>query len=1123
MADPLSITASVIGVVTAGFAISSSLYHIVDSFKEAPKEILAFASDIHLTSTMLQSVCELIDLHRSLYKAQLLNVIKDLRWRFKQIQDVIAKCPQPGHKSLLSRFKFLFMNQRITGLMKKLEGVKHTMSLTLSIAQLAENHQASYSHASLRTLRLEAMITIERSRRAVSQLMDAPVQPQIEAAQQQQIAHDERPQAMATWMSLMLSAPNIPLDRRLPSNEIGQIARKNERAVEIYNKPGLRPKPMEGLESTVLVTKDQRPLNEFEVDMVAGTSIVIRATANPDWHVMNTPFMSLGLKALANRLIEDWTTFDIKEFSDETDDNNHLHPETHVNEVRGGDDDSIFTSSSDEYAKQYLNRQPWASEVRPEFAAGEPRTSTGAFRNQQTRPNGPIPASRSVPAGARPPLPDDLASFYSNMSSSPRPAEGRGIFPTRPTQVPEVRPYAYANPPPHHHHSFASLFDEAPRNPVRERHPLYVSDPWRSDAREFDSIPHPGSISYDDRIYGSRPTQDYFTDVDSARHSQAPSMFTNPGPVPHLPSSSTISHHPVSHPWHSPGSWPANAVNYHEPPWDRGNRSSSHPLGHVQPDHIDEPGSAPLLMRVQKTPGRILSEDETERRIPVDRESEGSVPKRGPGTRSHRQKRLSARLTPRKARSPNGLKAEQSTTAPMPHVTFVSKSKSASQGSDRFPSQRKLSTGDTNPLDLSNNEASEKARPRSMHARTLPSRYRPVTVSSDQEYSSDDLAPDQGYESDDVADDGAGGFGQAGQRGTIDQVELFEVESVDSQLRELCSISEPAKKSDVEKPHQLTEQRVKGPVQGPLPSKATTDNDCPSSTSDSAPVFAIHPEEASTGKQDGREIKALSLRRPMPSPTAQKPTNRARAVRRLTAQIEKANGNPNASDSEESMSTFEPQLPPVIDAPAPDHESLVPCSAAWHDVVSPVRPDIVPIYVRGNELGQTWYAGPERVYVEQFSPDYLRPCGIECCSNGLHGQDRQYLLISTDWVSLEALEYHGLKYKVAWQHYLYLNPVMKYDDVLTLFNFSWHLRQVHVSRQIRGRSAMPVPHMKSSPPPPARFFSQLEFSKPIKRLTGAGDWETPEDQEKGGGIGQGVWNAVRVSFDLVCTVIQSIN
>ncbi|KAG7129494.1 hypothetical protein HYQ46_010111 [Verticillium longisporum] len=308
---------------------------------------------------MLQSVCELIDLHRSLYKAHLLNVIKDLRWRFKQIQDVIAKCPQPGHKSLLSRFRFLFMNHKITGLMKKLERVKHTMSLTLSIAQLTENYQAPYSHASLRALRLKAMITIERSRRAVSQLMDTPALEELHL----------------DWQT---SADN----------------------------------------STVLVTKDQRPLNEFEVDMCA------------------------------------------------------------------------------------------------------------------------------------------KGTHY----------------------------------------------------------------------------------------------------VDSARHSQAPSITTE---------------------------------------------------------------------------------------------------------------------------------------------------------------------------------------------------------------NSDDLAPDQGYESDDVADDGAGGFGQAGQRGTIDQVELFEVE--------FCT------------------------------------------------RFCDSP----------------------------------RRVRRLTAQIEKANGNPNASDSEESMSTFEPQLPPVIDAPAPDHESLVPCSAAWHDVVSPVRPDIVPIYVRGNELGQT--------------------------------------------------------------------------------------------------------------------------------------------------------------------------
>ncbi|KAF3350691.1 hypothetical protein VdG2_01155 [Verticillium dahliae VDG2] len=125
------------------------------------------------------------------------------------------------------------------------------------------------------------------------------------------------------------------------------------------------------------------------------------------------------------------------------------------------------------------------------------------------------------------------------------------------------------------------------------------------------------------------------------------------------------------------------------------------------------------------------------------------------------------------------------------------------------------------------------------------------------------------------------------------------------------------------------------------------------------------------------------------------------------------------------MSTVEPQLPPVMDAPAPNHGSLVPVSTAWRGVVSPVRPHLVPVYVRGNELGQTWYAGPERVYVEQFSSEYL-PCGTDCCSGGLHGQERQYLLISTDWVSLEALEYHGFKYKVAWQHCLCLNPDLRY-------------------------------------------------------------------------------------------------
>ncbi|KAM0277378.1 hypothetical protein ACHAQH_005818 [Verticillium albo-atrum] len=63
---------------------------------------------------------------------------------------------------------------------------------------------------------------------------------------------------------------------------------------------------------------------------------------------------------------------------------------------------------------------------------------------------------------------------------------------------------------------------------------------------------------------------------------------------------------------------------------------------------------------------------------------------------------------------------------------------------------------------------------------------------------------------------------------------------------------------------------------------------------------------------------------------------------------------------------------------------------------------------------------------------------------------------------------------------------MEHDDILTLFNFSWHL------------------HMETCPPPPARFFSEFEFSTPPKLLTDAGVKETPKREGLKAVISHGV-------------------
>jgi hypothetical protein len=141
MADPLSIAAGLTAVVGAGFTISKGLYDVVSTVKDAPQELFAIASEIHATAMMFDCIGELVDEHQGLYKDQLRHMLSDLRWRFKIIQDVIAKCIKPSRTPSIVRLRYLWMNKRISSLMVKLQALKHSMSITLSIAQMAERNQ----------------------------------------------------------------------------------------------------------------------------------------------------------------------------------------------------------------------------------------------------------------------------------------------------------------------------------------------------------------------------------------------------------------------------------------------------------------------------------------------------------------------------------------------------------------------------------------------------------------------------------------------------------------------------------------------------------------------------------------------------------------------------------------------------------------------------------------------------------------------------------------------------------------------------------------------------------------------------------------------------------------------
>jgi hypothetical protein len=103
MADPLSIAASIVGIVTLGFQVVRGLYQIADCIGSAGKEVRLYAEEINQFSQLLSHI-----------RAQILaapDIPFNSRSLIKDVVDICDKILQPFHRlqntldSFFIRFK----------------------------------------------------------------------------------------------------------------------------------------------------------------------------------------------------------------------------------------------------------------------------------------------------------------------------------------------------------------------------------------------------------------------------------------------------------------------------------------------------------------------------------------------------------------------------------------------------------------------------------------------------------------------------------------------------------------------------------------------------------------------------------------------------------------------------------------------------------------------------------------------------------------------------------------------------------------------------------------------------------------------------------------------------------
>lgn len=145
MSDPLSILAAIAGVSAVGVQLSLSLYEISNRLITAPKEVADIASELACLASIFDQLKISLEQNRKLVKDQLIVTTNETLSRFdalqKDVTDIVAnvrKCDRP-----FERLIWLFKESRIASLMAKVNALKASLNLLVSIIQIAVTASAS--------------------------------------------------------------------------------------------------------------------------------------------------------------------------------------------------------------------------------------------------------------------------------------------------------------------------------------------------------------------------------------------------------------------------------------------------------------------------------------------------------------------------------------------------------------------------------------------------------------------------------------------------------------------------------------------------------------------------------------------------------------------------------------------------------------------------------------------------------------------------------------------------------------------------------------------------------------------------------------------------------------------
>jgi hypothetical protein len=135
MAEVLGIIGSTIAIANSAATLSRALFDVVESIKNARKEIAFIASQLSFLSGSLHTLADVINSQQDVYKPALYANTNSILRQYRLVDGELRKLIDTPRT--LARLTWCVKKTKVKSLLREIEAIKTLLTLELNIIQLA--------------------------------------------------------------------------------------------------------------------------------------------------------------------------------------------------------------------------------------------------------------------------------------------------------------------------------------------------------------------------------------------------------------------------------------------------------------------------------------------------------------------------------------------------------------------------------------------------------------------------------------------------------------------------------------------------------------------------------------------------------------------------------------------------------------------------------------------------------------------------------------------------------------------------------------------------------------------------------------------------------------------------